>query len=41
MQLRAIMLVDMEVDNFKEAASMEAKLQDSLNTLVSINKNIS
>tara|TARA_R100001443_G_scaffold31286_2_gene45291 strand:+ start:5435 stop:5635 length:201 start_codon:yes stop_codon:yes gene_type:complete len=41
MQLRAIMLVDMEVDNFKEAASMEAKLQDSLNTLVSLNKNIS
>lgn len=41
MQLRAIMLVDLEVDNFQEAASMEAKLQESLDTLVSLNKNIS
>ena len=41
MQLRAIMLVDLEVDNFQEAAAMEAKLQDSLDTLVSLNKNIS
>tara|TARA_B100000902_G_scaffold60421_1_gene67556 strand:+ start:1428 stop:1628 length:201 start_codon:yes stop_codon:yes gene_type:complete len=41
MQLRAIMLVDLEVDNFQEAAAMEAKLQESLDSLVSINKNIS
>tara|TARA_Y100000310_G_C20558606_1_gene751857 strand:+ start:438 stop:638 length:201 start_codon:yes stop_codon:yes gene_type:complete len=41
MQLRAIMLVDLEVDNFQEAAAMEAKLQESLDTLVSLNKNIS
>jgi hypothetical protein len=41
MQLRAIMLVDLEVDNFQEAASMESKLQESLDTLVSLNKNIS
>ena len=41
MQLRAIMLVDLEVDNYKEAATMEAKLQETLDTLVSLNKNIS
>jgi hypothetical protein len=33
MQLRAIMLVDLDVENFQEAAKAEARLQESLDEL--------
>lgn len=41
MQLRAIMLVDLEVENFQEAAKAEAMLQATLDELQEKNKYIS